>query len=64
VLLVLGVPERAVIGIMGWARTSMAPRYEHITDPIRADIARGVGGLIWTSDAKDDGSPDESDKTK
>lgn len=43
VLLILGVPERAVMGIMGWASTSMAARYQHITDPIRADIARQSG---------------------
>ncbi len=27
----------------------MATRYQHVTDPIRADIAMGVGGLIWKS---------------
>jgi integrase len=25
----------------------MAARYQHVTDPIRADIAKRVGGLIW-----------------
>ena len=34
VLLILGVPERAVMGIMGWSSTAMAARYQHITDPI------------------------------
>jgi integrase len=43
VLLIRGVPERAVMGIIGWASTSMAALYQHITDPIRADIARRVG---------------------
>jgi Phage integrase family len=35
VLLALEVPERTVIGVMGWSSTSMAVRYQHITDPIR-----------------------------
>jgi integrase len=48
VLLLLGVPERAVMAVMGWSSTSMAARYQHLTDPMRADIAKRVGGLIWT----------------
>lgn len=47
VLLILGVPERAVMGIMGWSNTAMAARYQHITDPVRRDVAKRVGGLIW-----------------
>ncbi|MEV8509316.1 tyrosine-type recombinase/integrase [Actinoplanes sp. NPDC051475] len=49
VLLILQVHERAAMGVMGWATTSMAARYQHVTDPIRADIAKRVGGLIWRS---------------
>jgi integrase len=57
VLLILGVSERAVMGVMGWASTSMAARYQHVTDSIRADIAKRVGGLIWTPEDKgDDGT--------
>jgi integrase len=52
VLLILGVPERAVMGIMGWSSTAMAKRYQHLTDPIVRDVAKRVGGLIWTP--KDD----------
>lgn len=48
VLLVLGVPERTVMSIMGWSSTAMAARYQHVTDPIRRDVARRVGGLIWS----------------
>lgn len=48
VLLVLGVPERTVMGIMGWSSTAMAARYQHITDPIRRDVANRVGGLLWS----------------
>ncbi|MBW0113921.1 tyrosine-type recombinase/integrase [Pseudonocardia abyssalis] len=47
VLLILGVPERAVMGLMGWSTTAMAARYQHITGAIRGDVADRVGGLIW-----------------
>jgi integrase len=47
VLLILGVPERAVMGLMGWSTTAMAARYQHITGAIRGDVAQRVGGLIW-----------------
>jgi integrase len=46
VLLLLGVPERAVMGIMG-SHTAMAARYQHVTSAIQRDIALRVGGLIW-----------------
>lgn len=62
-LLALGVPERAAMGIMGWSSTAMAARYQHMTDPIRRDIAKRVGGLLWAPGAEadrpeDDGSDD------
>jgi integrase len=47
VLLLLGVPERAVMGVMGWSNTAMAARYQHVTSAIQRDIAGRVGGLIW-----------------
>jgi integrase len=31
VLLLLGVPERAVMGVTGWSNTAMAARYQHVT---------------------------------
>jgi integrase len=49
VLLILGVPERAVMGVMGWSNTAMAARYQHLTAPIRNDIARRVGGAPFGS---------------
>jgi integrase len=49
VLLVLGVPERAVMSLMGWADTGMAKRYQHVTDQVRLDIAGRVGGLLWSA---------------
>ncbi|BCB85741.1 tyrosine-type recombinase/integrase [Phytohabitans suffuscus] len=53
-LLLLGVPERAVMGLMGWSNSSMAARYQHITAQVRRDIAKRVGGLLWTSDDQGD----------
>ena len=48
VLLALEVPERTVMGVMGWSSTSMAARYQHVTDPIRHEVANRVGGLLWS----------------
>jgi len=47
VLLILGVPERAAMEIMGWSHSAMAARYQHLTAPVRDDIASRVGGLLW-----------------
>ncbi|MFE2423624.1 tyrosine-type recombinase/integrase [Streptomyces hokutonensis] len=57
VLLILGVSERAVMGLMGWSTTAMAARYQHMVDAVRTDIARQVDGLIWKpeTDQPDDG---------
>lgn len=52
VLLILGVPHRAVMGLMGWSSASMAVRYQHITDQVRQDVAKQVGGLIWQQPKK------------
>src|SRR5205085_9525762 len=46
-LLILGVPERVAMEIMGWSHSAMAARYQHLTGPIREDIAYRVGGLLW-----------------
>ena len=47
VLLILGVPERTVMVIMGWSSTSMAARYQLVTEPIRHAVAAQVGDLLW-----------------
>ncbi|MBD9704090.1 tyrosine-type recombinase/integrase [Streptomyces sp. ID01-12c] len=47
VLLILGVSERAVMGLMGWSTTAMAARYQHMVDSVRSDVARQIDGLIW-----------------
>jgi integrase len=46
--LALEVPERTVMGVMGWSSTSMAARYQHVTDPIRHEVASRVDGLLWS----------------
>lgn len=61
VLLILGVAERAVMGLMGWSSTAMAARYQHMVDTVRNEVARQVDGLIWKpagepSDDGDDGA--------
>ncbi|MEQ4715933.1 tyrosine-type recombinase/integrase [Nonomuraea sp. B19D2] len=50
VLLILGVPERTVMAIMGWYGSGMAARYQHVTDGIRQTVARQIGGLIWEAE--------------
>lgn len=63
VMLLLGIPERAVMDAMGWATTAMAKRYQHITAPVRRDIASRLGGLLWATPAVqkgDDGDEDGS----
>ncbi|QKW50943.1 tyrosine-type recombinase/integrase [Streptomyces buecherae] len=54
VLLILGVPERVVMQIMGWSSTAMAARYQHVSGGILRDVAERVGGLIWEV-AKEEG---------
>ncbi|MER7677277.1 site-specific integrase [Streptomyces sp. NPDC096934] len=52
VLLILGVSERAVMGLMGWSTTAMAARYQHMVDSVRSDVARQVDGLLWDGEAR------------
>ncbi len=47
VLLILRQPAPTVMALMGWSSESMAARYQHVTDAIRAEVATQVGGLIW-----------------
>jgi hypothetical protein len=65
VLLILGVPARTVMSLMGWSSAEMAARYQHVTDTIRQDVARQVDSLIWrvrggvdTADAEGPGEVD------
>jgi len=36
-----------VMEIMGWSTTAMAARYQHVTNPIRREVASRVNGLLW-----------------
>jgi integrase len=47
VLLLLGVSERAVMGLMGWSNTAMAARYQHMTGAVQRDVANRLGVLLW-----------------
>lgn len=60
VLLVLGVPERTVMSVMGWSSTSMAARYQHVTDPIRREVATRVDALLFVT-GPDETAPDDSE---
>lgn len=47
VLLLLGVTERTVMGVMGRSSTAMAARYQHVIDAVKRDVASQVDGLLW-----------------
>ena len=47
VLLLLGVPERAVMDFMGWSNSAMAKRYQHVTATLRQDIANRLSDYLW-----------------
>ncbi|GAB7049117.1 tyrosine-type recombinase/integrase [Catenuloplanes indicus] len=64
VLLLLGVPERTVMGIMGWSSTTMAARYQHITAEVHRDIAKRVGELIWTPERQKSRKKKKSQKSQ
>jgi hypothetical protein len=45
--LILGVPERAVMGLMGWSNAAMAARYQHLIQPVLDGVAERLGQLLW-----------------
>ncbi|WP_158846982.1 tyrosine-type recombinase/integrase [Saccharothrix deserti] len=47
VLLLLGVPDRAVMGFMGWSNTAMLTRYQHLTASVRREVAGRLGKHLW-----------------
>ena len=47
VLLLLGIPERVVMDIIGWSSSAMAKRYQHVTAELRRNVAMQVGGYLW-----------------
>ncbi|MDA2806132.1 tyrosine-type recombinase/integrase [Nocardiopsis suaedae] len=60
VLLILEVPDRAVMGLMGWSSGSMLKRYQHLVDQVRSDVADRVGGLIWERPERADNGAEEA----
>ncbi|GIE76194.1 hypothetical protein Aph02nite_21440 [Actinoplanes philippinensis] len=46
-LLVLGVPTRAGMEVMGWSQMAMNTRYQHLAPDLAKDIANQVAGLLW-----------------
>ncbi|MGP9489641.1 tyrosine-type recombinase/integrase [Glutamicibacter sp. 287] len=38
-MLLLGVPERVVMEILGWSQISMLTRYQHVLDEMHQDVA-------------------------
>lgn len=47
ILLLLGVDQRTMMGVMGWSNPAMTQRYAHMVEPVRRDIATRVDGLLW-----------------
>jgi integrase len=47
-LLLLGVPTRAVMDLMGWSEASMALRYQHVSTELTVAIADQVGDHFWS----------------
>jgi integrase len=48
-LLLLGVPERAVMDVMGWSNSAMVKRYAHVTARLRRDIADRLNSFFWSA---------------
>ncbi|WP_031470164.1 tyrosine-type recombinase/integrase [Sciscionella sediminilitoris] len=57
-LLVLGVPSRAVMDVMGWSNIALTTRYQHITSDLTEAIADQVGGFFWSDDQADSDDED------
>lgn len=47
VLLLLGVNETTMMGVMGWSNPAMTQRYAHVVASVRQDVATRIGGLLW-----------------
>lgn len=58
-LLLLGIPSRAVMDVMGWSQASMTKRYQHMTPQLTTSIADQVGELLWSGSKDDQGGDDE-----
>jgi integrase len=38
-LLMLGINQRAVMGLMGWSNNAVTTRYQHVEEQIRAAVS-------------------------
>jgi integrase len=45
--MLLGVPERAVMDMMGWSNSAIVKRYAHVTARLRRDIADRLSSYLW-----------------
>jgi len=50
VLLLLGINETTMMGVMGWSNPAMTQRYAHVVASVRQDVAARLGGLLWQED--------------
>lgn len=58
VLLLMGVPGRVVMDIMGWSQMSMLTRYQHVLDEMKVDAARKIGNALWSPDPEPEPEPE------
>ena len=56
--LVLRVPDRAVMALVGWSPASMTKRHQHVVAKVRTDVVDRVGGLIWESSQEGESGPE------
>jgi hypothetical protein len=45
--------------MMGWFSSAVVKRYQHITAPVRMDIAVWVGGLLWAQSKPEESSDED-----
>jgi integrase len=50
VLMLLRVPEKAVMEHMGWSTLAMVKRYTHVTDVLRKEVADQINGYFWKAE--------------
>ncbi|MGI8310484.1 tyrosine-type recombinase/integrase [Saccharopolyspora hattusasensis] len=48
-LLVLRIPSKTVMTVMGWSQESMLKRYQHVPQEVLDEVAADVGKLLWTN---------------
>jgi hypothetical protein len=58
-LLVLKVPVRAVMDVLGWSDSKIANRYMHVPDELKHEIAGQVAGLLWSAPTEETDAEDE-----